>query len=173
MNAITASGQDAEATITLRALHASDESFLRGVYASTRIDELAPLAWEQAQVDAFIDMQFQAQCQHYWRHLDVSRFRIIVCDGIDAGRLYVERRECELRVVDIALLPAFRNRGIATRLLRQLFDEADQDGLVVSIHVEHSNPAQNLYSRLGFVLRGEAGEVYRLMERMPRDVAVA
>ena len=92
------------------------------------------------------------------------------CDGVDAGRLYVQRRDDELCIVDIALLAKFRGRGIGSLLLSQLEAEADEDHLVVRIHVEHGNPAQRLYLRHGFVFCDEAGgSIYRLMERLPRD----
>lgn len=155
----------ANAHVGLRGIRATDQGFLREVYAGTRLDELAPLGWSRAQVDAFIDMQFEAQRRDYWRNCDASRFAIVTCDGIDAGRLYIERRTDELHVVDIALLPAFRNRGIASELFERLFDEADAAGIPVRIHVEHVNPAQRLYLRLGFAFVGEPGPVYRLMER--------
>lgn len=168
--------RDEGSTIGLRCIEAGDEAFLRDVYAGTRIDELAPLGWSAEQVEAFIAMQFEAQRRDYWHNYDTSRFQIVTFGGVDAGRLYVERRPDELRVVDIALLPEFRRRGIATQLFGTLFDEADAAGLAVRIHVEYNNPAQYLYLRLGFAFCGETGPVYRLMERLPRarhDVQVA
>ncbi|HEY6544602.1 MAG TPA: GNAT family N-acetyltransferase [Dokdonella sp.] len=156
-----------ESTIGLRDIRASDRAFLRAVYASTRLLELAPLGWSGPQVEAFLDMQFDAQQRDYWSNYDSARFQIVTCDGVDAGRLYVERRADELRVIDIALLPDFRGRRIASGLFHQLFDEADAQELAVRIHVEHANRAQRLYLRLGFACTGEPGPVYRLMERLP------
>ena len=40
------------------------------------------------------------------------------------GRLYVARWSDEIRIVDIALLPAFCNRGLGTTLVRALQAEA-------------------------------------------------
>ena len=42
-----------ESTIGLRDIRASDRAFLRAVYASTRLLELAPLGWSGPQVEAF------------------------------------------------------------------------------------------------------------------------
>ena len=156
-----------ESPIGLRAIRASDREFLREVYAHTRLAELAPLGWSPQQVEAFIDMQFEAQQRDYWNNYDTARFHVVTCEGVDAGRLYVERRADELRVIDIALLPRFRDRGIASALFQQLFDEADAQGLAVRIHVEIENRARRFYLRLGFVFTGESGPVYRLMERLP------
>ena len=52
--------------------------------------------------------------------------------------------------VDIALLPRYCNRGIGTRLLRELQSEAAAAGKPLRIHVERVNPALRLYERLGF-----------------------
>ncbi len=85
-------------------------------------------------------------------------------DGVPAGRLYVARWPGEIRVMDIALLPEFRGRGIGSRLLRAIIEEAESSRCAVSIHVERMNPALSLYERLGFRLREDKG-VYLLLER--------
>jgi ribosomal protein S18 acetylase RimI-like enzyme len=153
--------------IDLRAIVDGDAAFLYAVYASTRAEELAPLGWSDAQRESFLRMQFEAQRRDYWSNYDTSRFHVVVCDGASAGRLYVECRHDELHIIDIAILPAFRNRGIGSVLIGRLFDEADDAALPVRIHVEYNNPAQRLYRRLGFEFFDETGGIYRLMERRP------
>ena len=91
---------------------------------------------------------------------------MILADGEPAGRLYVARWEDEVRIVDIALLPEFRGRGLGSELLRDLMAEADAVGKPLSIHVEMNNPARPWYERLGFRSEGEFG-VYVLMRRAP------
>jgi ribosomal protein S18 acetylase RimI-like enzyme len=88
---------------------------------------------------------------------------VIELDGERAGRLYVHRGEEDIRIMDIALAPAYRGRGIGTALLEELMAEARSSGRSLSIHVELQNPARSLYDRLGFVPVGEHG-VYVLME---------
>ena len=73
-----------------------------------------------------------------------------------------------MHVIDIALLPEFRGRGIGAALLRELMDEAASAGRAVSIYVEESNRAQSLYRRLGFEPVGTHG-VYLLMRWRPPD----
>jgi ribosomal protein S18 acetylase RimI-like enzyme len=96
---------------------------------------------------------------------------VIVADGTPIGRLYVARWPGDIRIVDIALMPEHRGSGLGTRLLRELFAEADATRRKVSIHVEVFNPARRLYERLGFVQAGDRG-VYLLMERPPCARAV-
>ncbi len=90
-------------------------------------------------------------------------------DSVPAGRLYVQRWPKEVRLVDIALLPDFRKRGVGTELIRRLFSEAAGAGKPVTIHVEVFNPARALYERLGFAPKGEQG-MYVLMEWKPEAV---
>ena len=47
----------------LRLATSEDESFLLSVYAGTRTEEMALAAWNAAQQDAFLRMQFNARPQ--------------------------------------------------------------------------------------------------------------
>lgn len=95
-------------------------------------------------------MQFEAQHRHYHQYYPGSSFDIIECAGEPVGRLYVDRAEKEIRIIDISLLPESRGLGIGTRFLLGLQKEAREAGKTLSIHVEKFNPALRLYQRLGF-----------------------
>jgi ribosomal protein S18 acetylase RimI-like enzyme len=150
----------------LRPIRDEDRPFLERVYASTREEELAPVPWSADQKAAFLRQQFAAQHAHYTTHCADASFDIVTVDGVPAGRLYVDRRPDELRIVDIALVPEFRGAGVGTRLLGALLDEATARGVPVTIHVELSNRALGLYRRLGFEPVDDTG-VYLLMRREP------
>jgi len=147
----------------LRAATPEDEQFLRAVYACTRAEELARVPWSDEQKRAFTDMQFTAQDTHYRRHYPNTQYWIIEVKGIPAGRLYVDRCEKEIRIIDIAMLPEHRRAGIGTKLLCELQDEARAAGKVLTIHVEKFNPALRLYQRLGFKQIEDKG-VYLFLE---------
>lgn len=152
--------------ITLRPLTSEDTDFLYQVYASTREAELALVDWPEAQKTAFLQMQFNAQHTDYSKNYPEAQFQIILLDGAPIGRLYVDRDLKEIRIVDISLLPEYRNRGIGSGLLKEILNEGAQAGLSVSIHVEMFNPALRLYDRLGFHRIADQG-VYYLMEWKP------
>lgn len=154
---------DAQSAITFRRVGEGDAAFLYDVYASTRQEELAPLGWSDAQRSAFLQQQFAAQDTHYRQHFGAADFLIILRGGAPVGRLYVDRRADELRIVDIALLPSHRGAGIGGAIMADLLREAATAGKAVRIHVEHNNRALRFYERLGFRRIGEAG-VYFLME---------
>jgi ribosomal protein S18 acetylase RimI-like enzyme len=156
----------AEPAVTLRPAREDDHEFLSRVYASTRAEELAPLPWSDEQRQAFLAQQFHAQSVHYAANFADASFDVVLVDGERAGRIIVARREDELKLIDIALLPEHRGRGIGTRLMQPLLDEADDTGVKVTIYVERFNRALRLYERLGFVTVEDAG-VYLRMERRP------
>ncbi len=149
--------------ITLRPITSDDLPFLYRVYAGTREAELALVDWDDAQKDAFLAQQFSAQHDYYQKHYTGTNCDIILVDGRAAGRLYVARWPEEIRIVDIALLPEYRNGGIGTWLITRILGEGREAGKPVRIHVERFNPARRLYDRLGFKPVEEVG-VYYLME---------
>lgn len=151
---------------TLRPATPADRVFLLEVYASTRTAELAVVPWTDAQRAAFLEQQFTAQ-DSYWRTIRPdAAYDVIEEAGTPVGRLYVDRTPQEFRVVDIALIPAARGRGIGEGLLRGVLDEAGRAGRPVTIHVERGNRARALYERLGFLPVGSTG-VYDLLECRP------
>lgn len=152
--------------VTLRPAGPEDRAFLLAVYASTREQELSQVEWAPGQREAFVEMQFAAQDAQYRQHNPHGSFDVIEVDGTPAGRLYVDRRPGDLRIVDISLLPQFRGLGVGGWLLARLMDAAAAESRIVSIHVEIHNPAAALYARLGFEVVAERG-VYRRMEWSP------
>ena len=150
----------------LRPVVDADRAFLVELYGSTREEELAQVGWDPGTKRAFVEHQFGAQDAHYRANYPGATLDVIEVDGAPAGRLYVHRGPSDIRIMDIALAPSFRGRGIGTSLLRELMDEADASQRKLSIHVEMNNPARSLYDRLGFEPAGEHG-VYVLMERPP------
>lgn len=153
--------------ISFRPIRPEDLDFLRRLYASTREQELAQVTdWSAEQKEAFLAQQFEAQHHHYQKYYPEASFDLILDGEEPIGRLYVSRWEREIRLVDVALVPAARGRGIGTTLLRDLLAEGERTGKPVSIHVERFNPALRLYRRLGFREIEEKGP-YFLMEWRP------
>ena len=149
--------------VAFRPVDEADGELLLAIYSSTRVEELAQVAWDDAQKQSFLRMQFDAQRKFYESNYPGAEFQIILIDGEPAGRLYVHCREQEIRIMDIALLPQFRGRGIGSNILKEILAEGARTARPVTIHVESFNPAQGLYERLGFTRIGSTG-VYHLLE---------
>jgi GNAT superfamily N-acetyltransferase len=71
--------------------------------------------------------------------------------------MVVNRTLDEIRLVDIALLPAFQNQAIGARLVGDLITEAKEAGRPLRVSVFKPSRAVVFYQRLGFVKSGEAG----------------
>ncbi len=151
---------------------ADDAGFLDDVYASTRQEELAATDWTDVQKRDFCRVQHSAQTSHYRIHYPHAERRVILFREQPAGRLYVDRWNTEIRIMDLALLPAHRGQGIGTHLLRDLIQEAAETGKSLSIHVERHNPALRLYQRLGFQLLEDKG-IYLLLQCRPSSAPTA
>jgi len=142
---------------SLRPTQSEDLGFLYDVYASTRFEELQQTPWSDDQKSAFLRMQFDAQHQWYHGRFADAQYQVIELDGAPVGRLYVERTGDMVHIIDIALMPAYRNRGIGSAHLHALMDEAADANLPLRIFVETFNPARRLYDRLGFRVVSEHG----------------
>ena len=151
---------------SLRACVPEDEAFLRRVYAASREDEIALTGWTVQQAEAFLRMQFDAQHRHFHAHNPAAAFDVIEFDGEPVGRLYVRREPGRIHIIDIAILPPWRGRGLGTALFESLQAEGGRSGALVSIHTEINNRAQELYRRLGFREISTSG-LYRLMQWQP------
>ena len=156
--------------VVLRVERDDDETFLRRLYASTRLDEFAVVGWSPAQLDSFLRMQFDLQRAHYRRHFADASFSIVVLDGRPVGRLYVHYSRQDVRVLDISLVPEVRGKGIGRWLLGNVLEEARRLAAPVTLHVALGNPARRLYERLGFRVV-EQDAVNCFMERPAGDRA--
>jgi ribosomal protein S18 acetylase RimI-like enzyme len=143
--------------------------FIERLYGNTRQWEMDLLVdWSDEEKAAFIKQQHNAQHSYYQQVFPAARYELILQDGEPIGRLYVDRREDEHRIIDISLLDTHRGQGIGGKIMQDLLDEAVAAGKLVRIHVEHNNPAMHLYDRLGFKKIEEQG-VYWLMEWEPNQ----
>jgi ribosomal protein S18 acetylase RimI-like enzyme len=104
-------------------------------------------------------MQRTAQARAYAVNHPNAGCDVVLVDAVPAGRLYVDRSNQRIHVLDISLVPERRGCGIGTHLLTALLDEAARTGVAVTLNVERSNRAFRLYRRLGFEVTRE-DEVY-------------
>lgn len=104
----------------------------------------------------------QVQRGFHTRAFDPQRWQIITVDGTDAGILDVERRSGEIYLARIEIHPDYQGRGIGTRLVSALIDDARRQGQDLVLDVLTVNHrARALYERLGMteVARHGAGDV--------------
>ncbi len=151
--------------VTVRDAIADDEPFLLKVYSSARASEMALVPWTEEQREAFLRSQFAAQNSYYRQQFPGAAFELILADGRPAGRIYTVRDEV-IRILDLTVLPEFRNQGIGSFLIRRLFAEAEDTGKAIQIYVETFNPSLQFFARRRFA--GTSGDgVNYLLEYRP------
>ncbi len=150
--------------LALRPVVDADEEFLLSIYAATRADELAQAQWEAGQQEAFVKWQFDLQRREYGARFPDAEYFVILIDDYPAGRIWIGRDDSQIRLLDIAILPEFQNRGAGTLLLRWLIEESKRAGKALRHMVfVLNNNAHRFYERLGFVVIEEFG-AYKHME---------
>ncbi|MDG0025137.1 GNAT family N-acetyltransferase [Trinickia sp. Y13] len=156
--------ESAGSSVRLRAASESDRAFLLAVFESTRAYEFAQSGWDRERISTLLAEQFAMQDAYYRQHYRHARFDVIMSREVAIGRLYHDWHGDEARLIDIALLPAYRGAGIGTRLLHAFVAQAVARAMPIVLYVEMNNPVQALYRRLGFESIGENG-VYLKMRR--------
>jgi GNAT superfamily N-acetyltransferase len=111
--------------------------------------------------------QFAARVNAYRNAFPGANHSIVLLGRTSVGVLIVHRIPAEIRIVDLALLPARRGAGLGTWLLRQLMDEACGARLPLRLQVLKGSPALRLYLRLGFSPAGENGLYLKLEWHAP------
>lgn len=136
--------------VQLRPVEPGDEPVLVRIYAGSRAEELTLAPWGERGKRAFVEMQLAAQTQHYRAHYPAAQHQIICADGEPIGRLYLDKRPSEVRILDIAVLPENRNAGIGTLVVTNILEEAGSARLPVTVYVETYNSAMRFFENLGF-----------------------
>lgn len=156
--------------VSLRRVTPADDAFLYAVYASSREEEVAQTGWNEEQKHAFLRQQFDAQRAEYDARFPQARYDVILVDGQPAGRIWVGADAREIRLLDIALLPEYQNRGVGAHLVNQLIDEGATTArpLRHMVFILNTN-ARRFYERLGFVVFEEFGGAYLHMEWRPQQ----
>jgi N-acetylglutamate synthase-like GNAT family acetyltransferase len=153
--------------LSLRPISNKDLPSLLEIYASTREKEMERVPdWTDLMKKEFLASQFGAQHEYYQKNYTGADFWVIESKNKTIGRLYLHDnfQGKGMRIIDISILPEYRNRGLGQGIFKDLMSRAAHLQRPLSIHVETFNPAKNLYTRLGFQTINETNGVYHLME---------
>jgi ribosomal protein S18 acetylase RimI-like enzyme len=147
--------------LRLRPASPQDAEFLYRLFAAGRAEDMASWGWTAEQQEHLTRLQFQSQSHTYRTEYPQAADYIVELDGRAVGRLYLDRRPAEILVIDLAVLPEFQRRGIASYLLGIPIAEAAGTGRRVLAQTAQSNTTtQRLNERLGFKRIGESGPYY-------------
>jgi len=148
--------------IELKSITKEDEAFLYEIYASTRNQEVDSWGWSAEQKGLFLEMQWRAQQASYNQQFPGASHSIIAVGEQYVGRLLADELSDYHHLIDISILPSYQGKGIGTFLITQLLQKAREGNKPVILQVFHTNPARNLYERLGFQV-ASSDEIYLKM----------
>ena len=155
---------DPKAIVSLRPAEPLDRRFFFGLYADTRLDEVAAFGWNDMQTAAFLQMQFEARQSAYRLQYPHSEDYVVLRDNEPAGRLITDRSNAPIVIVDIAIAAEFRRQGLASHLIRNLQAEASVDDRDILLRVDMQNAgAFELYRTMGFEVTGENQIMYSML----------
>lgn len=163
---MTAKNKTISERIELRpVISPEEEDFLQHLYGTTR-DDIIHLPFDEAGKQAFILLQYAARKKHYDEYYAGAEDYIILYDRERAGRFTVEFSKDDIRLVDIAILPEYRGRGIGTALVDDTKKISAETARPFTLHAIKDSRALHLYERLGFRVIGETG-IYNKLEWKP------
>lgn len=142
------------APLAWRPARPEDEGFQEVLYRSTR-DDLLSMMPDPALVEPLMAMQYRAQVAGYRSTYPHALYLIVEERGGPMGRVVLDIGADDVRLVDIAFLPAARGRGHGTRVLLVLQEAATRLERPLALSVRRANSdARRLYERLGFQPQG-------------------
>jgi len=152
--------------IQLRPAQAKDEAFLRLVHDAGRALEFETLKMQgQDELHALImAQQYNAQHDSYFNAFTLAKYAVIEWCGQPIGRIYVDFRDHELRILDLNVLPAWRGKRIGDIVVRAICGQASGERKPVTLSVHPLNPARAFYHRLGFREAGTSHGAFIEME---------
>lgn len=150
--------------LQLRPERDDDEAFRFELFCKSRPPEWQMAGFDPDLLRQLMHQQFRAQTVGYRAQFPEARFDIIELGGKPIGRIVVDRPGALLHIIDQAIVPELRGRGIGTSIMTSLIEEAGHRGIPVRLKVASDNdPSMRLYLRLGFVVI-ETTEAYLEME---------
>lgn len=132
-----------------------DAPFLAALYASTRPDLLGAGTADPALVAASMAMHQRMQAASFLARFPHAAVLLLESAGQSCARIVVDSDCQRVRLVDLAVLPAWRKAGLGGAIVRALQDWANGQGLPLHLAVQPGNgPARRLYLAAGFIDTG-------------------
>jgi RimJ/RimL family protein N-acetyltransferase len=156
--------------IVLRPEREQDTAFLANLFRDTAGRDISLMAIDEAMKDALIRMQFTSQAATYRAQFPSARFDIIEQGGAPIGRIVIDPGTEAGRIVDIALMPQRRARGLGTAILAAVLDRfAGRRQRVLCQVLANNEPSLRMCHRVGFRQVSEAPPFLHLEWRPSRD----
>jgi GNAT superfamily N-acetyltransferase len=138
-------------TVELHPTGPADEPFLCELDGGVVAEQLGQGGLDPETLATVREMQFIARRRDRAARYPEADEQLIVLDGRPVGAVLIDRSSARILIIDLALIPTARHRGIGTSILAMLVEEAARRGLPLRATTQSTNaPARQLYTRAGF-----------------------
>ena len=144
---------------TMRRVGPDDEPFLDDVYADARLDEVVAWGFRLDAARDFLRDQARTQRRAFGLQFPGGEHWALQMGDRTVGRVIVApdappAPTRALRLVDIAVLPPDRGRGIGGWAVREVMRRARRAAVPLRLRLPAENPARHLFETLGFRATG-------------------
>ncbi len=103
----------------------------------------------------YVDLSWTTESEQeaYYKlnEFDEESTMVIVVDGEKVGRLTCITENKSIDLAELHLIPSFQGKGLGSIIIKDVIDDAALKALTVKLKCLRTNPARNLYRKLGFV----------------------
>lgn len=149
--------------IVLRPEREQDTAFLGGLFRTTAGRDLALMPIDEVMKESLLRMQFASQTATYRARFPAARFDIIEQGAVPIGRIVIDAGTTAGSIVDFALVPERRARGLGTAILAAVLERFARRQQPVTCQVLAGNePSLRMCRRVGFRQTGDVAPFLQL-----------
>ena len=111
--------------ICLRRVSRADRPLCESLFIEAHQGPLQLAGWDEDQCRNYLAPQFDMRERGFKQQYPQADDDMIQIDGIDVGRMIINRQQLGIHIIDIVIFNNWRQRGIGSYLLNELCNEAD------------------------------------------------
>lgn len=103
------------------------------------------------------------QRNNFSTHLSPEKFDIMVLEGKPIGGFMMDERKDYLWLEMLLINPDYQRKGIGSKVMKQLQQEAITQNKPLKLSVIKANPVKPFYEKLGFMVEAEDKAFFQLI----------
>jgi len=152
--------ENMEAKVTKRMAIEADIEFARKTHHR---------AYHDVIVRQFGNFDEKMQDDFFAKSWKPETHQILMSGGSEVGYCYIEYFPDHIFAHELVLLPEFQGKGIGSKMLSKVIEEAKAKNIPIKLQVLKENQAQHLYRKLGFKDTGTT-DTHIEMEFNPSEI---
>lgn len=134
---------------------------LHQIWKSEFIDHFSHLPEDVSAT--LVELQMNAKIQSYEKNWPNLQQYLIKNNNTFLGLVLTDQSESTLHIIDLIVTKQYRNKGIATSVLKALHQQATNSNITsLKLSVAKENPAIKLYLKLGFKTSAKSDSFFQM-----------